>query len=353
MKSRSQTEGLQGKKRPARAGQAAGLLRAAARLGATAAVALAAAWAAGGPVRPAKLLQELQGTFDLGGPLKPQVRYFRMETQFVHLGFDGERIGVETYTLKLRCVPAALSGKAGDEYTCREFQVRFNEAAAVTIPALKDWSYVFSVTPTGRDEQGQVFGIPHAKFEGITDSRGTRLSVGIAYAVYNTFIDFHAFNDAFARPAPGGHGIQDLKRVGQKIVHASAFSEPPVNLGAGIKEGSVFRNGEVTLELKGVGVVDGAACAIVGYDSGESTLRMITPFVQGKDLETVGGSQYKGDISIDLATRWVRKVTMDEFVVTETRLPAPASRTDAYTVRHLLTRLISREEFERNQPAGK
>jgi hypothetical protein len=66
-----------------------------------------------------------------------------------------------------------------------------------------------------------------------------------------------------------------------------------------------------------------------------------------KDLVTVGGSQYKGDLFIDLGTRWVRKVTMDEFVVTETTVPGPAPKIDAYTVRHLLMRMVGREEFEK------
>jgi hypothetical protein len=298
-----------------------------------------------------RLHQDLEGPFDLGAARSPQVQYFRMETQFVHLGFDGKRTGAESYVLTLKCVPAPLSGKEGDEYTCREFTYQVNDGPVLTIPSLAGWSYRPSLSGAGRDEKGQVLGIPHAKFEGIADSRGNKLAVGIGYAVYNNFVDFHAFNDIFARPTAGGRGIQDLRMIGQKIVHAAAFSEPPVNLGAGIKEGSVFRNGEVTLELKGLSVVDGAACAIVGYDSGESTLRMIMPLDAGKDMETVGGSEYKGDIYVDLTSRWVRKVTMDEFVVTETRLPAPGPKITAYTVRHLLMRMIGRDEYERNQPA--
>jgi hypothetical protein len=124
-----------------------------------------------------------------------------------------------------------------------------------------------------------------------------------------------------------------------------------VNLGQGIKEGSVFRNGEVRLAFKGIGLVDGAACAIVGYDSGESTLKMIMAGPGGQEIVTEGGSQYAGDLYIDLATRWVRKVTMDEHVVTETRLPAAGQgagqKIQAYIVRHLLTRMVGREEFEK------
>jgi hypothetical protein len=304
-------------------------------------------WGMAEPPAPAKILADLKGPFDLAGDRTPKVQYFRMETQFIHIGFDGKRAGIETYIVKLKCVPAALSGKGGAEYTCGEFQLRVGEGPAVTIPTLTGWSYIFNLG-TGMDEKGQVFGIPHSKFESIADSRGNKLAPAIRYAVYNNFIDFHGFNDVFARPMAGGQGIQDLKFIGQKIVHASAFTEPPVNLGSGIKEGSVFRNGEVTLEFKGVSIVDGAACAIVGFDSGESTLKMIMPLNADKEIVTTGGSEYKGDLYIDLATRWVRKITMDEFVVTQTTMPGPMPKTDAYTVRHLLMRLISQEEFEKN-----
>jgi len=299
-----------------------------------------------GQTSATQALPVLEGLFDLAGERTPQVLYFRQETEFVHIGFDGKRTGSETYVVTLRSVPAALSGKGGDAYTCGEFQVRMGGQPAATIPSLAGWSYIFGTTPTGMDDKGQVFGVPHDKFEKVVDSKGNELPIGIRYAVYNNFIDFHSFNDVFARPTAQGGGIQDLKRIGQKIVHAAAFSEPPVNLGSGIKPGSVFRNGEVTLALKGVSAVDGSLCAIVGYNSGESTLRMVIPLGSDKDMETVGGSQYAGDLYVDLATRWVRKVTMDEFVVTETRFPGPVPKLDAYTVRHLLIRLISQAEFE-------
>jgi hypothetical protein len=300
-----------------------------------------------GQAPPQKLIADLKGPFDLAGERTPQVQYFRMGTQFVNIGFDGKRTGIVRYTVKLKCVPAPLSGKGGDEYTCRDFQLQIGEGEVVTIPSLAGWSYIFSMG-TGIDEKGQVFGIPHSKFENIADSRGNELPPVIRYTVYNNFIDFHAFNDAFARPAAGGQGIQDLKSVGQKIVHAAAFTAPPVNLGSGIKEGSFFRNGEVTLVFKGVSTVDGAACAIVGFDSGESTLKMIMPLAKDKEIVTTGGSEYIGDLYIDLGTRWLRKLTLDEFVVTQTTVPGPMPKTDAYTVRHLLMRLISQEEFERN-----
>jgi len=311
-----------------------------------------ALWAFGGPSgeeKPAlpKNLAGLAGSFDLAGPLEPAVRRYIQVTEFVQLGFDGKRKDLQTYTIKMTVVPAALSDRGGDAYTVREVLWRSGDGEAESIPELAGWSYVYKERAGDLDADGQIFGIPHAKFRTLTTSRGKKLAGVGVYPIYNSFVDFHGFCDVFARPMAGGSGIQDLRRVGQSIRHAAAFSEPPVNLGEGIKAGSVFRNGDVRLVFKGIGVVDGAACAIVGYDSGESTLKMIMPMGPEADIVTEGGSQYIGDIYIDLATRWVRKVSLDEFVVTDTKLPASAAKLQGYTVRHLLMRLVEREEFEK------
>src|SRR5512140_1626123 len=94
-----------------------------------------AAPAAPGPAAPKtasipKNLAGLGGPFDLAAERKAEVLYFIQETRFVQFGFDGRRTGIQTYTLKVRCVPAALSGKGGDEYTVREFSIRAGEGEA-------------------------------------------------------------------------------------------------------------------------------------------------------------------------------------------------------------------------------
>jgi len=149
------------------------------------------------------------------------------------------------------------------------------------------------------------------------DTGGIPLPPDKSYHVYNAFIDFHGFCNIFAERTEGGKGVQDLKSIGQKIVHEAAFTEAPVNLGSSIAEGSTFKNGEVTLELKGLSRVAGAACAMVGFDSGESSFKMTVKPMPDMEVRTVGSSHYKGDIYIDLSTNWVRKVTMDELVVAE------------------------------------
>ncbi len=311
---------------------------------------LSAAWAAAPAASDLpEGLTGLAGPFDLAAPRKAEVREYVQETRLVHMNMKGQRTGTEALILKLRCTPSELRGKPGDEYTCLEFSLLKKDGETVTIPALAGWTYVFTRTGTDMDAKGQVFGIPHEKFTGLVDSKGVALDVEHGYFVYNSFIDFHGFDDVFARPSPEGAGLQDLTVPGQAIIHAAAFTEPPVNLGEGIKPGSYFRNGEVKLAFKGLGLADGRACAVIGFDSGESTLKMIMPMGADAEIVTEGGSEYIGDLYIDLETRWVRKITLDEFVISETRLPKSAAvgpmsgaTINGYTIRHLLTRLVKK-----------
>jgi hypothetical protein len=293
--------------------------------------------------RNASLDSVLSQTFDLAARRLPQPQYYRMETTLVAYGPDGKPTGTDTFCLLLNCVP----GKDADEYTCRRFTWRQGEGPDVRIPALDGWSYAFK-TGTGFDEKGQVLGIDHAKFEGLVGSNGLPLPTDKAYKVYNTFIDFHAFCNTFAEPTQEEGGIQDLTRIGQRIVHASAFSEPPVELGSNIGEGSTFRNGEVTLEFKGLSHVDRVPCALVGFDSGQSSFTMFMEPMPNMKITTEGGSHYLGDIYIDLRSRWVRKVVMSELVVSETRLPMPPSKLNVVHERNTIIRSVTAEAFSRN-----
>jgi hypothetical protein len=305
---------------------------------------IATATLAPGLAAPAASAREavLQQTFDLAGERSVEVRFFEMESRLVVYALDGKRVGGDVFRLRLKGVPAALSGKQADEYTCVEFTVQSGDAAPVSLPALAGWTYLFGTTPEGIDEKGQVFGIDHGKFAKLVDAEGKVLPPDKSYHVYNAFIDFHSFCDVFARPVPaGGKGIQDLKRIGDKIVHAAAFSEPPVGLGNDVANGSVFKNGKITLELKGLSRVDDAACALVAYDSGESSFRMIARPTPEMEVRSVGSSHYLGDLYIDLATRWVRKATMYELVVAETTLPTAPHKVNAVIERDILIRNVT------------
>ncbi|HLG38077.1 MAG TPA: hypothetical protein VI461_00365, partial [Chitinophagaceae bacterium] len=187
----------------------------------------------------------LEQEYNLVPQTSKDTQYFEMHSKVQNHAPDGSSIGLDIYRLYLRCVPSADSS-AGDEYTCLKFTVEINKSTEVTIPLLTNWKYNFSLTSNAKDKKGQVFSIDHSKFETLADEKGNMLPIGNTYFVFNTFIDFHTMN-VFCEKTFAGNGVQHLKRVGDKIIHATSFSQPPAHLGSQIAEGSYFKHGEVTL----------------------------------------------------------------------------------------------------------
>ncbi|HET9826226.1 MAG TPA: hypothetical protein VFP87_12890, partial [Chitinophagaceae bacterium] len=208
----------------------------------------------------------------------------------------------------------------GDEYTCLRFTVQINKKPEVSIPSLANWHYNFSLTPNAKDDRGYVFGIDHSKFETLTDANGNPVPVGNTYHVYNAFIDFHAMI-LFSEPSAGGKGAQDLKFIGDKIIHAAANSQAPINLGSQVAEGSYFKNGEVTLKFKGLSIENENTCAILEYDSGESSYYMLMKPTPTTEITSKGSSHYWGDIFKDISSGWIQKATLHEMVISETTVP--------------------------------
>jgi hypothetical protein len=289
----------------------------------------------------------LRQNFDLGGERSQQIQYFVMESKLLSYALDGKRVSLDVFRLRLKCVPAKSADTKGDQYTCTKFTVQLGDEPEVEVPVLKNWTYIFKIPPSGIDEKGQTLGIDHAPFENLVDANNKAIPPDKAYHVYNAFIDFHGCCNVFAERVDGAAGIQDLKSIGQRIVHAAAFTEAPVNLGSNVSEGSTFKNGEVTLELKGLSRVAGTTCALVGYDSGESSFQMIVNPMPNMEIRTKGSSHYMGDIYIDLATNWVQKATLDEFVVTEVTLPMPPNKVNVVVERDILIRNVAADEFAR------
>jgi hypothetical protein len=291
---------------------------------------------------------DLRKTFELGGPQTPGIRHYLQETRLLHFGLDGKPVGTEVFRMKLEWARASVSGGTGDGFRCRKLTIQKDMGPEVTVPSLENWSYEFRRTPTGLDDKGQVFGIDHAAFQNLKDAHGLILMPATAYAIYNSFIDFHSFTDVFARPTEEGGGIQNLKRIGDRIVHASAFTEPPVNLGNLILAGSTFKNGEVTLEFKGLAVRDGVACALIGVDSGESAFRMLMRPLPDMEIQAIGRSHYSGDLYVELETRWVRRVDLIETVITQVNLPVSQNKINEIIERKLLIRALTLDEFEKD-----
>jgi hypothetical protein len=256
----------------------------------------------------------LKQTYKLAGERSQETQFYRAEHRFVHFREDGARERVETF----RCyVKAERSGSSAEKYVCRGFSVQTEDQPEKRIPALVNWSYTFERTPSGLDKEGRVFGIDHGVFSALTDDEGVKLADDVSYRVYNSFIDFHAFCNTFAQGTHSGKGIQDLRHIGQKIVHESAFSNPSVNLEGAIGEGSHFQNGEVSLLFKGLSAFGDCPCAIVTFDSGDASFTMKLSPAPNINVLVEGGSHYKGDLFLDLGSKWVRKVTMSELVVTK------------------------------------
>ncbi|HLO81446.1 MAG TPA: hypothetical protein VK166_10825 [Chitinophagaceae bacterium] len=269
------------------------------------------------------LTKTLAATYDLVPAPAKDTQYYEMHSVLQKHAPDGTITSTDTYNLYLRCVPSRAAGK-GDEYTCLKFTMVRNNSKELSIPALSNWTYYYRWDDSHIDSAGQVFGIDHAKFEGIKDETGNELPVENRYHVYNAFIDFHAMG-VFAGRTPGDSGIQSLRRIGDKVVHIASFSQPPVNLGKGIARGSYFRNGEVTLLFKGLGLVNNKNCALIEYDSGKSSFLMLTKFGD-KEMPTKGSSHYWGDIYKDLAGGWIQKANLHELVVSETTVPGMSAK---------------------------
>lgn len=289
----------------------------------------------------------LQGTYNLAAERSMKSRYYCMETKVVYFEEDGTRTVPALLKLHLMCVPAGQSPQDSYRYTCAKLTIRKGNEPEVRIPALDGWSYLLKRTEDdGFHQGGLIFGIDHGKFQGLKDSKGNALPPEGAYEIYNMFVDFHAFCNIFAERAMTGKGIQDLKRIGKKIVHESAFSEPTMQLSGSISEGSFFRNGEVTLEFKGLSIADDVACAIVGFDSGDSSFKLNVKTTPDMEIKTVGAAHYWGDLYIELESRWVRKVEMGELVVSKVTL---GSQKDINSVmeRSTTIRAMDKDKFEK------
>jgi len=283
------------------------------------------------------------GDVRLTGVPDPAAGYYRMTTEYVSIEPDGRRRSPDVHDVWIRYAPEP----GGDlQVTCRRYTFREGDSAVVAIPALAGWTYRFRRTATGLDERGWIFGIDQKKFAGLTNERGAAQPQATAYCMFNAFVDFHSFCQVFAERTIAGGGIQDLHRIGQVIEHAATRTVAPVSLDGFAEKGSAFRLGKVTLELKGLSLVDGRRCALVGYDSGDASLTMTVKPAPRVRLDVRGSSHFFGDLHVDLASQTVRKATLAEFVVQETSGAVLPQRIRTVVERKILLRALSREEFE-------
>ncbi|NOT93896.1 hypothetical protein [Ferruginibacter sp.] len=265
------------------------------------------------------LEKTLKATYNLVPQHSKDTQYYEMRTKLNKHASDGKIKDTEIYHLYLRCVPSNNPLQA-DEYTCLKFGVQINGTAEVTIPSLTNWKYYFSIGVSNQENKELVFGIDHKKFEQLKDENGKDLPVENTYHVYNAFIDFHSMS-VFSEKTPNGIGVQDLKKIGDKVIHAASYTQPPVNLGSQVAAGSYFKNGEITLTFKGLSIVNEKTCALLEYDSGLSSFYMLMKPMPNMEVPTKGSSHYFGDIYKDLSGGWIQLATLHEFVISETNVP--------------------------------
>lgn len=258
--------------------------------------------------------------YDLGEERSSDSQQYQMDVEIITRAGDGSTANIETYSMNMVGEPIALSTEETVRWTCNWFKLQLGEAAEIAVPSLEGWSYEFS-RGVGIDEFGQVLGIPHEKFESLTDNEGTELEAIVGYQIYNQFVQFHAFVDELGTPdLSGDSGIQDLVHIGESIVLDDFTEDLPIAVGLGIKEGSIYRPGVETIEFKGLSVVDGRSSALLGIDGGEGSFTMVIEVMPNMDAITVGGTRYFGDLYVDLTSMWLRKAMITVVDVTETSI---------------------------------
>ena len=268
------------------------------------------------------VLNAVSQEYDLSRERSEEPHFYRVQSNVIAYADDGSRTSVDAYTLNLMCEPGDRSAGAGDKYTCTRFSLQRDGGPEITIPVLKRWSYNFNKTllnEVSLDGQGQLFGIPNARFKALTDSTGAPIPPEVGYQVYSMFIYYHSYCTGLAEPVDQGKGIQDLKKIGDKVILEPSGIETPIPGGMG-EEGSTFKHGIQMLEFKGVSIVDNVPCAIIGFDSGEGSFTMIMKPMPNIEVITVGGSHYHGDLYIDLTSKWVKKVTKTLTDMTKTTM---------------------------------
>ena len=279
--------------------------------------------------------------YDLAGERSNEIHHYTVQTEVLIRKSNGKRKSIDTFSLHLIVEPGGKSSGGADTFTCARFSVRSEDGSEVMIPSLAGWSYDVNkklLDDQALDEHRQLHAIPEDKFKDLIDSNGKKLSFDTAYQVYSAFVYYHSFV-AFAE-----NGIQNLKKIGDRVVLDHSFSEDPIP-GKLAAKGSVFKTGEEIMEFRGLSIVDGVPCSMIGFDWGECYLTMYIKPMPFLKVKVAGGSHCQGDIYLDMKSYWVKqlKMTLSEMVQVS-MLGLPISKTAPLT--HLLIKDVSKNEFE-------
>lgn len=256
-------------------------------------------------------------TFSLPTNRSADPQNYRVTVDMSIQSTEADKVQRMSYVLDLDCKPlkSRQPNTSTVRYTSRQFSIEKEGHSLVTLPALQNWSYDFAYPTAELAPDGNVFGLPNKKFQGLSTSDGKQLNSQADFLVYNAFTDYHVLCNVYAQQPLGGKGVQDLHHIGQQIRHATSGTEAPLGNVPGLADGSHFAHGEVTLSFKGLSYVNGHRCAIVGFDAGENEFKMVIEPAPNFQVVSRGKSHHEGDLYIDLESGWVAKADMTEVVI--------------------------------------
>jgi len=265
--------------------------------------------------------EELLREYDLVGERSKETHYYIVQSELATHSSKGVLKRTDVFREHLKVEPGDRSAGEADRFTCTKFSVKRGDAPEVSIPSLKGFSYDVNkdlLDTNGIDENGELFSVPEETFENLEDDTGVKLPFEVGYQVYSAFYYYHSFTD-FAEPTSQGIGIQELKRIGDRVIVEGSFAETPLP-GKIAKDSAFWKNGEISLTFNGLSTVDGKSCAILGLYSGVCQWSMPMTYMPIMKLKTVGVSNYQADIYLDLESKWVRKLEMVLFEKTTTTM---------------------------------
>jgi hypothetical protein len=237
-------------------------------------------------------------SYDFSNKRTEGTQYFIVTFEVFGHRSNGKPRNIDNYKLYIK--------REGDQYTCKKILFNRNDKPVESVPSLAGWSYNFdanSLNEEELDDQGQMLGIPHSKFENLKDSAGKKLSIEAQYQVYSAFSYFHSWCNMIAEKY-----TKDLKKIGDSIKNDQSSVESPINLGSIFLDGSKFMHGLETIDFKGFCVVDDVICAIICYDERGGGFKMHMKPMPLLRIKTTSGTRYSGDIFIDLDSLHVKKV---------------------------------------------
>jgi len=265
--------------------------------------------------------EELLREYDLIGERSEETYYYIVQSELATHSSKGVLKRTDVFREHLKVEPGDRSAGEADRFTCTKFSVKRGDAPEVSIPSLKGFSYDVNkdlLDTNGIDEKGELYSVPEETFENLEDDTGVKLPFEVGYQVYSAFYYYHSYTD-FAEPTSQGIGIQELKRIGDRVIVEGSFADTPLP-GKLAKDSAFWKNGEISLAFIGLSTVDGKSCAILGLDSGVCQWSMPMTYMPIMKLKTVGVSNYQADIYLDLESKWVRKLEMVLFEKTTTTM---------------------------------